>query len=140
MRKSDFSGYLTVEATIIVSIVLYACMFLIFMGLYKYDRCVMEQDIYRAALWSSSLYGANQSEKYRAAADLLAEMTEDGYLAVEERHEIRVRNSVEIVAEGSMSIPLFGETGFTGRAESKCLDPSFFIRTCHQLGIHRKDE
>ncbi len=43
MKKID--GYMTVEASLVMSIVLVVYLFLIRYGLWAYDRCVLEQDM-----------------------------------------------------------------------------------------------
>lgn len=145
-RERKLEGYLTLEASLIMPLVLYVCIFIIYAGFYQYDRCIMQQDIYRAALRGSSLYGANQSERYRAAADMMEELTRDNYVAAEYRYEISVRNSVSIFMEGRIRMPFQGLAELTGAreweieetAESRRLDPVLFIRTCRQLGISGK--
>ena len=99
---------MTLEASLIMPLVLYVCIFIIYAGFYQYDRCIMQQDIYRAALRGSSLYGADQSEKYRAAADMMADLTKDNYIAAEYRYEISVRKSVSIFMEGRIRMPFRG--------------------------------
>ena len=138
---------MTLEASLIMPLVLYVCIFIIYAGFYQYDRCIMQQDIYRAALRGSSLYGADQSEKYRAAADMMSDLTKDNYIAAEYRYEISVRKSVSIFMEGRIRMPFRGLAELTGArawgieetAESGFPDPVFFIRTCHQLGIRGKE-
>lgn len=129
-------GYLTVEATLIMPIVLYVCVFVIYTGFYWYDRCLIKQDIYRAALKGSSLYRQSNQESYHAAYDAIEEFTDKKYIAAEWDYEITARGNVNVAATGSIQMPFPGLIKLTGaehwkiqeKAESKCINPVIFIR------------
>ena len=45
-RRKEADAYFTVEAAVIVPIVLFLFVMIIYMSFYLYDRCVMTQDFY----------------------------------------------------------------------------------------------
>ena len=53
MRKKD--AYFTVEAAMVFPFVMGAVLFTIFMFIFQYDRCLMEQDIGMLVLYASNL-------------------------------------------------------------------------------------
>lgn len=71
------SGYFTVEAALILPIVLLFLTTMLFMGFYSYDRCILEQSACEAALRGSSNRFSTQEEAYAetesAAQSLLTE-------------------------------------------------------------------
>ncbi len=135
------AGYMTVEATLIMPVVLYLCIFILYSGFYLYDRCVMKQDAFRAALKGSSAYGQDNEEAYRVAWDLLEKNTSDKYIATTGKYEISVRDTVKVNINGYVDIPFWnlaemvGTNGFEIAETVECRDynPALFIRMCRQL-------
>lgn len=67
-RKKKFfldnlSGYFTVEAALVMSMVLFCLVSLIYIGFYQYNCCRLPQDLYRIALKGSSLQFASGNEE-----------------------------------------------------------------------------
>lgn len=142
-NKRGGDGYMTVEASLIMPIVLLVICFVIYAGFYQHDRCIMEQAAYRAALRGSSLYGADKEEKYRAAEDTLKELTKDCFAAMNASYEIVMKDRLTITSEGTLKIPLSGLARLVGAGEwtaekeigSGLQDPVFFIRVCRRLEL-----
>lgn len=141
-----WEAYFTVEAVLIFPMALYICIFIIYSGFYIYDRCVISQDAYRAALRGSSLYKQDNNEVYDAAEGTLKTLMTDKYIAAECTFMIKVKQEVNITVEGSTVMPFRGLSLLTGRedwhikeeAKSKCINPVFFIRMCRQLENTKK--
>lgn len=51
MEKKN--AYFTVEAALVLPIVIAALLFVIYMMLFQYDRCLLEQDMGAIALWGA---------------------------------------------------------------------------------------
>lgn len=140
-KNYEASGYMTVEATLIMPLVLYICVFIIYAGFYQYDRCLMKQDAYRAALRGSSTYRNSNQEVYNAAFETLERIGKEKYAAASYTCDISVNRTVAVQMEGSVQMPFRAMSGLVGasrweikeKAESKCINPVFFIRTCRQL-------
>lgn len=70
------SGYFTVEAALLLPFAMMIIVFMIFLSFYCYDRCILEQCAYAAALRGSSNCFDNTQEAYKeaqGAAELLIE-------------------------------------------------------------------
>lgn len=140
--KKEPEGYLTVEAALILPFTLVVCTFIIYTGFFLYDRVLMKQDAYRAALKGSSLYQADKQERYNQAVDAMEELT-GKYVAASYEYRVWVDNSVNVQITGMIRMPFKGLAKLVGdsdweieeMARSKMPDPVFFIRTCRQLGI-----
>lgn len=53
-KKRYLQGYFTVEAALILPMVMLFITIMIFLAFYSYDRCIMEQSAYQAALSGTS--------------------------------------------------------------------------------------
>ena len=62
------SGYFTVEAALLLPIIIMIIVFMIFLSFYCYDRCILEQCAYAAALRGSSNRFTSTQEAYEEAA------------------------------------------------------------------------
>ena len=111
-RNMCVEGYFTVEATLIMPIVLYVCVFIIYTGFYWYDRCLMRQDAYRAALAGSSIYRDDNQKVYNTVADTIARLAEDKYIA-------------NLLGKEKWEI--------SENEERTCINPVVFIRMCRML-------
>lgn len=134
-------GYMTVEATLIMPVVLYLCIFVMYSGFFLYDRCVMKQDAFRAVLKGSSIYGQDNTEAYNATWEQLENITAKKYIATDCQYEVRVQDKVSVSINGYIEMPFWGLANLIGNAgweiaetvESKCLNPTLFVRMCRQL-------
>lgn len=140
-RSMCTEGYFTVEATLIMPIVLYVCFFIIYTGFYWYDKCLMKQDAYRAALAGSSIYRDDNQKVYNTVADTIARLAEDKYIATDYTVAITVQSKVNVTISGQIAMPFHGLAKLLGKekweisekVESKCINPVVFIRMCRML-------
>ena len=141
-------GYLTVEASLIMPIVFYVCVFIIYSGFFLYDRCVMKQDAYRAVLKASSIYRQDSQEVYNTAWDMLRNLTDQKYVAADCQYEVAVQRKVKVTVTGRIQMPFRGLEKMTDvslwnieeTAESKCLNPVLWIRMCRQIIAAAREE
>lgn len=146
--KTGWSGYMTVEATLMMPIVLYVCIFIIYSGFFMYDRCVMKQDAYRAAMKAGSMYRQDGQEVYNTAWDTLEKLTENKYIATQCYYEVSVQGKICVAVQGEVEVPFGGLEKMTGvsgwkieeKVESQCLNPVFFIRMCRQIITKPEEE
>ncbi len=118
-------GYMTVEATLVVTIALYVCFFIMYMGFYQYNRCIMHQNAYRIALRAGSLYQNDRKEVVLAADKVKTILLDGRYIGMTCKDQIQV--------DGHVTVHLQGAWGLEVEAKSACLNPAYFIRTCRQL-------
>lgn len=121
--KKEVGAYMTVEATLIVPFVMYISIFLLYLGFFQYDRCLIRQDAYRAALYGSSIYRGDNGKVYNVAFDRAEQITEEKYIGADCSVTVKVQNQVEVTLVGSSAESM----------SSKCINPVFFIRSCRQL-------
>ena len=53
MKIQQAEGYLTLEAALILPMLIAAILFVIYMLVFQYNRCLLEQDLGAMALWGS---------------------------------------------------------------------------------------
>lgn len=118
---------MTVEATLIVPFVMYLTVFVIYIGFYQYDRCLMRQDAYRIALAGSSVYRTDNTEVYNRAFKKATQETADKYIITDCGFSLTVQRDVEVTLEG--------QSGWDIKESmySRCINPVFFIRSARQI-------
>lgn len=78
------SGYFTVEAALLLPFAMMIIVFMIFLSFYCYDRCILEQCAYAAALRGSSNRFVNTQEAYEEAAGAAEDLIQGKLFAVRE--------------------------------------------------------
>lgn len=126
MKKMK-EAYMTVEATLMVPFVMYLTVFVIYIGFYQYDRCLMRQDAYRIALAGSSLYRTDNTEVYNRAFEKATQETADKYIITDCGFSLKVQRDVEVTLEGQSGWDI-EECMY-----SRCINPVFFIRSVRQI-------
>lgn len=126
MKKMK-EAYMTVEATLMVPFVMYLTVFVIYIGFYQYDRCLMRQDAYRIALAGSSLYRTDNTEVYNRAFEKATQETVDKYIITDCEFSLKVQRDVEVTLEGQSGWDI-EECMY-----SRCINPVFFIRSARQI-------
>ena len=105
-RRTD--GYFTVEAALLLPMVLLFITTMLFVGFYVYDRCMLEHCAYEAAVrGSSSLYRSNE-EAYEVTRDAVNLLVKDKIFAARNlEYDITVTGSdIEVVYECDVNVPL----------------------------------
>lgn len=105
MRKKN--AYFTVEAALVLPLVIGALLLTIFLFVFQYDRCLLEQDMGLLMLYAVTLE-ENEEEEARRFSERASELSLDKYVAweMEELRIIREKNEVRAEGEGSLSFPL----------------------------------
>ncbi|MBQ6996011.1 MAG: pilus assembly protein [Lachnospiraceae bacterium] len=76
------AGYFTVEAALLLPFVMMSIVFMIFLSFFCYDRCILEQCAYAAALRGSSSRFENTQEAYEEAAGAAESLIEKKLFAI----------------------------------------------------------
>jgi len=136
-REKTIDGYLTVEATLIMSITLVCVVLLIYIGFYQYDRCLLTQDTYRLALKGSSTQFIDNEEIYHKISTECKEYYWNKYIGMKvSEPSIEVSGGeVSVEIEGIIKIPfVFGKTWtISQKSFSKRIVPSKDIRLFRRL-------
>lgn len=136
-------GYFTVEAALVLPMVLWIYQLLIYIMFYQYDRCILEQDIGILAFRGTLLQEEEMEERHFHNNKILQDIQKeniylDKYILFQQ-DGIRIRldgNKVSISGEGSLKtdIPWTVKAAY----ENRKIHPALFIRTCRKL-MNRKD-
>lgn len=104
--KTD--GYFTVEAALLLPFIMMVIVFMIFLSFYSYDRCVLEQCAYAAALRGSSNRFTNTQDAYEEAQTAAEALVAKKLFAVKElRTTVRVSGlAVTVSYECKVNMPV----------------------------------
>lgn len=105
-------AYLTVEASLVVTLVIYVYVFIIFMAFFQYDRCLLTQDSYILAMRGSREKYADSNEIYGQLKRERFEMNTEKYLAFSwNETSIEVKESnIAVNQGGSVKTPIMANT------------------------------
>ena len=141
MRKRN--AYFTVEAALILPLVMSALLLVTFLVIFQYDRCLLEQDMGAMALWGSLEEADNAGELEEKTRNRMREMYREKYMAwsFTELEAGLEQNRFSAKGAGSLTFPLPGWNIWSGgniwgvRAEYGYtrLSPVTFIRLCHKF-------
>lgn len=92
MKKPYEAAYFTVEASLILPMVMLFTVMMIFLAFYSYDRCVMEHSAYEAALRGTSSHFRTAEEAEAAARTAAARLVDEKLFAI---HDFSYRVSVD---------------------------------------------
>lgn len=114
LRKEN--AYFTVEAALVLPLVMGALLLTIFLFVFQYDRCLMEQDAGLLVLYAATLEAENGEEATMLLNGRASELYWDKYVAWEmEKLQInREKNEVRIEGEGKLTFPVPGWNFFNG--------------------------
>ena len=137
------NAYFTVEAALIFPLVISGILFTVYLLLFQYDRCLMEQDLGAMALWGSAAESADSALSEEMIQKRMAELYRDKYVAWRfTRLDATLdKNCFLTRGQGEILFPLSGWK-FPGMSnfwsagvefEYSRLEPVTFIRLCHRF-------
>lgn len=151
MRKTDmnkrFAGkvpaYFTAEAAMVLSVTLGIILLLVYIIIFQYDRCLLEQDIGALALKGCSVQATNKNELLQELELYGNEIYMDKYVAWKS-DEISIAlsgNTVKVEQKGQLLFPFAEKSDFGEKEkwevkamyENKSISPVLFLRTYRRL-------
>lgn len=141
-EQKTLPGYFSIEATLVLGLVFYTFCFLIFIGFYQYNRCVLEQNAYRIALRASAFYRDDNAEVLQVAERTGNKLCDNRYIMLTCNHKEEVGSTVKVTLSGRMNTPSVLDSRIPQMEErcflqierkSACINPVVFIRACKQL-------
>lgn len=135
-------AYFTVEAAMVLPIVLSVILFILYAMFFQYDRCLLEQDMGALALRGAAMQ-IDDKEALAGEIKEQANQMDCGKYLMWECGEINLRlegNQLCVSREGQLKYPFSG-FGIGGerlwRAETEYenyrINPTSFVRTCRKL-------
>lgn len=111
--KTRESAYFTVEAALILPIVLLFMTVMIFMAFYSYDRCIIEQSAYEAALRGAGAGIEDAQEAYNTAMLAAGRLTDERLFAITDfAYDVSVTaDSVTVTYGGRINMPFLAWLG-----------------------------
>lgn len=140
------NAYFTVEAALVLPMVMSAMLMGIYLFCYQYDRCLLEQDMGSLLLWSSAMAAENVGETEKIAESLqrrTAQINQAKYAAWRlTAIDIKLeRNDLSLTGQGELVFPIPGWNLWNQdnlweaqvSYESSRLSPVFYIRQYRKL-------
>ena len=146
-KRNAVGGYLTLEATCLMPIILFCLLFILYMGFWEYDKCLTEQDIFTAMLRGSNEKElSNEELNHELAVNTFAENKYLNLWNVQEKIAVSKdsisfewNGSVKTILDGSQVFMEISTFALHGAYEVERYDPIGFIRNCRKVehGIDR---
>lgn len=143
------NGYFTVEAALVFPIALGTVLFAVYMLLFQYDRCCMEQDLGAFALWGSQAEGESTEELQRSIQKHVSGIYWDKYAVWKMRAlEVKLeKNTFSVSGKGRLTFPVpgfnFWNRDNTWEAEASYrfwrISPTDFVRLCNKIDTLTKN-
>ena len=87
----EIKAYLTVEASIVLPLVISTIVMTVFAFIYQYDRCLMEQNAAMLALYADSLRTQEADEWRYLVSSRISEQNENAFLFSLKEREIKIQ-------------------------------------------------
>lgn len=142
LLRKKAAGYMTVEASFIITWTLFVFVFLIYLSFYSYDKCVLFQDAYAVCFRGSIQKQEDSIVSYISAH--LKEQFGKKYFATGEVHGSVDRNGnvTDVIGECQVKVPIrtaftmYNQSGWKirTRARAQIVNPTHIIRKSRWVG------
>lgn len=142
MRSKN--AYFTVEAAMVLPMVIGAILSVVYMMLFQYDRCLLEQDLGGIALWGSLAEAPDEAAFGQMVQERLDGLYREKYAVwrITELDASLDRNRFVAEGAGELAFPAPGWNFWSGdnvwEARGKYgysrISPVAFIRLCRKIG------
>lgn len=138
-RKKGLGAYFTVEASLVLPVVIGSIVFVICFLLFWYNRCLMEQDLATYAVKTAQSRAGNVEDVEKELRDWKKEYMTEKYYAWElEDLTMSIRHDwVELRRGGRL---MMGERLW--KADASCgtlrMHPASYLRICRRLNVSTK--
>lgn len=109
-KKKDIwcNGYMTIEAALLFPVIFTVIILMLYTGFFVYDRCLLENSAYIAALRGSRMQLMDNEEIYEETYELAKDLVENRIFAVNSiRQSVTVSfDEVEVCYEASVIPPV----------------------------------
>lgn len=84
VRRREARAYFTVEASLLLPLVTALFFLMTFLAFFSYDRCILEQAAYEAAVRGSTQYLDSNEETYQVVKETATKLITDRLFAIDE--------------------------------------------------------
>ena len=136
MRKIRMSGYFTVEAAMVLPMVIGTIIFIIYMQLYWYDRCLMDQETAMLAIQAVNLKLENMEEideeltvwKEKNLTDKFVAWRQGEVVLTKQYDKIKLSRSGSLLTDHAL-------WNANAQYENRLIKPASFLRLCRKLSM-----
>ena len=120
MQRKNYKAYFTVEAAVLYPIVLGVIVLMTYLLFFQYDRCLLEQDMGRAAVRSGSRWMQKKEELNRQLQEKDMFFDTEKYIAWESELPVwKLEKNQVTVEHGKNALSVFRNSGSTQVLERK---------------------
>ncbi len=139
--KRKVGGYFTVEATMVLPMIMAVTLLVIYLFLFRYNRCLMEQDVGILAMRGAALQTENGEERMRQLREHAESLYRAKYIAWESGEIVLKLEKGTVAVQQSAQIKFpFGMPGMGNRIadtsttrKNHIVSPIFFIRSYRKI-------
>lgn len=140
-------AFITIEYTLLLPVLLLLYTFLIYIGIYQYDQCILQTNMYLLGSKGTALYTENPEEKVQSLQEKERQLYYDKYLLAEQlQTAYSVKgNRIQLNGSGKVFHPLsvFGLGGtyweLHAKSEATAVSGANILRLCKQAKNLIKD-
>lgn len=136
------NAYFTVEAALVFPYAVGVLLFVVYMLLFQYDRCLLEQDVGEAAMWGCCAEAEEPEKLKQMIEEHMKGLYQDKYAAWKmEAFEAKLKkNSFSVTGRGGLTFPVPAWNFWSGRnmwtaEKNYCfsrISATEFIRLCRR--------
>lgn len=139
--KDGIAAYFTVEAALVLPIVLGVIVYIIYFQLFWYNRCLMDQETAMLAMKAVRTISADQKEFDSSLMEWKEQYIGDKYIGWKQNrisYSLK-QNQLSMRQMGSLDAP---GSGWESEVQyvNKQLDPVFFIRVCRKIKMKMEEK
>lgn len=142
-KQRKENAYFSIEAALIMPLVFLLIFFLIYVGFYQYDKCLLNQDAYRMLIRGSQVKFENNSGVAQKMKEEDVKWYYDKYMLCDfENKRIEVKHgTLSFSQDAVLTVPFLTLIDWTGKrtwhicvdVESGRIQPTDTIRNCRKL-------
>ncbi|MDD3368622.1 MAG: hypothetical protein PHP50_06985 [Lachnospiraceae bacterium] len=137
-------GYFTIEATLLMPVIIMVILFLYYVSFYLYDCCLLSQDAYLVVLEGGrNMYDDTETATQKAQS-MINQQYFDKYMSWKaNKNELYVDDkNITVIQSGQVRVPMFSKHFWKFerqnffikvKREGKRRDPVTFIRNCRKV-------
>ncbi|MBE5874472.1 MAG: hypothetical protein E7287_08710 [Lachnospiraceae bacterium] len=133
--NAGIRAYLTVEAAMVVPVVIGTIVFLIYMMFYQYNRCLLEQDVGVLAVRSVAMQEKDKTTLAVKLNEEAATLDNEKYVAwIMGEPDISIKGTITGISRMGGLVLTSGDLWKTQAVfESEQISPTFLVRSCRKI-------
>lgn len=140
VMEQKMRGYFTVEAAMVLPMVMIFILWMIYLWFFQYNRCLMEQDAGALALQGAALQSEDNEDRMRQLREMANQVYGEKYIAWENGEmELKIEKGMICVKQkGRIRFPFGSLIPGTASAETTAVYENDIISPVHFIRSYRK--